>query len=184
MGKKLEKIFEEFLNETQSLDELFIKGFKLCIKAENLIIDAIVNANKPFQLNEADNTDINTITDNISIESIQDANRLITHINTVINALDLRADAIRTRNIAAGIPEERINIHFINDPDEVNLAYHQFIQNIQNARQELNNENIERIMGRIEKNLRELITSKQNELADAERRLIETYNTYSTNNPT
>ena len=81
MDKKLEKIFEEVLNETQSLDELFIKGFKLCVKAENLIIDAIVNANKPFQLNEADNTDINAITDNISIESIQNAEKLIYSTN-------------------------------------------------------------------------------------------------------
>jgi hypothetical protein len=60
---KLTEIFEQVLKETQiqSLDDLFIQELNLCVKAEKLIVNAIINGCKPFQLSEADNSVINNI---------------------------------------------------------------------------------------------------------------------------
>jgi len=163
---QLNKIFEQVINETHSLDELFVQGLKLCLKAEKLIIDAIVNGCKPFALNEADNTNINNITDNISLKAINDAETLINNINSVIEVANQNA-------------QNQINPHFIN-PNSSRLAYQQYLRNIQNTRNELNDDDVFRkMMDKIEENLRNRITEVKDELETAENRLTEMFNTYN-----
>jgi hypothetical protein len=152
---------KQIINEFQSFDDLFIQGFKLCIKAENLIIDAIVHANKPFQLTEADNTDINAITDNIAKESINNADEIIQRIDGITTAVKLNTEGL-------------VSPQFANF-NEVNLLYQSYLQNIQNIKQKLNNEIFIRTMKQIEDNFRKLIIDKQNELHYAEVRLTDLY---------
>ena len=153
---------KQIINETQSFDDLFIQGFKLCIKAENLIIDAIVHAGKPFQLTGVDNREINAITDKISKESINNADEIIQRINGINTAAELSI-------------EELISPKFSNF-NEVNLLYQWYLQSIQNFEQRLNNEVLNKIMKQIDDNLRKLIIDKQNELHDVEEKLADLYN--------
>jgi len=153
---------EQDINETQSFDDLFIQGFKLCNRAENLIIDAIIHASKPFQLNEADNTDINAITDNIAKESINNADELIKRINGINTAVKLNTEGL-------------VSPQFENS-NEINLLYHSYLQSIQNIKQKLNNEVFIKTIKQIENNLRRLIIDKQNELNNAEVKLNDLYN--------
>ena len=175
----LNRIFEQVLNETLSLDELFIQGLNLCIKAEKCIVNAIVNACKPFALNEADNTNINNVTDNIAIEAINNADILINHINGVITSLNTRDENLRREHLRTHGNNEGFRPQFTN-PRRSRLAHQQFLRNIQEARQELNDENlVKELMEQIEESLRNRIKNKQNELISAEEKLTEIFNTYS-----
>jgi len=153
---------EQIINEPQSFDDLFIQGFKLCIKAENLIIDAIVHAGKPFELTGVDNTEINVITDKISKESINNADKIIQRINEINASAKLNIEGL-------------ISPQFTNY-NEINLLFQLYLQSIQNFKQRLNNEVLNKIMKQIDDNLSKFITDKQNELHDAEEKLTDLYN--------
>ncbi|GBU28940.1 hypothetical protein R84B8_02502 [Treponema sp. R8-4-B8] len=161
---KLDQNFKQILQESQSIDELFITSLNLCAKAEELINEAIIFASKPFQLNKGDNSNINNITDDISLETINNTDRLIDRLNGILEIINTNA-----------ITVEANNHHFI-DLNGAQVVYQNYIKRIKNIRQEFNAENI---LNEIENNLKSRIINKQNELNSIEKRLNEIYNTYS-----